>query len=173
MPSVRTEAVPFAQLPGRRNGRRRFGAGQSSGRFLEGLPTTRTRRFTLVTEIESRIGKSSVSSAVAGAYGRCAAHLTLQVLEFRRHARWHHPGQRAERCSGSSSGTGAVANARAANRHAAEDRTDLPLVPAFHRQSGATDLAVGVGRPDALALRPNEVLLRTGQKRLAFGQGES
>ena len=57
--------------------------------------------------------------------------LDLQVFEFRRHARWHHPGQRAKRCSGSSSGTGAAANGRAANRHAAEDRADLPSVPAL------------------------------------------
>ena len=138
------------------------GAASALGRRADdssrAAPTTRTRRFTPLTEIASSIGKSSVEQRRGGRIRQVRRPLDLQVLEFRRHARWHHAGQRAERCSGTSSGTRAAANARTANRHAAEDRTDLPSVPAFHRQPGATDFAVSMRRSDALALRPNEVL---------------
>lgn len=41
---------------------------------------------------------------------------------------------------------------------------------AFDRQAGVAAFAVGMSVSDTRALRPHEVLLGTGQKRLAFGQ---
>ena len=66
-----------------------------------------------------------------------------------------------------------ISNARALDADQTKDRSDLALVPALDTQLGIAFLTLCVCQNDSFALAVDQLLLRCGQQRLAFGQTHS